>query len=137
MYFRYQNGVVALIEASEKGYTVKSQFHFTAGVKKHAPVRLSGVDVGEVRAINLLYGDETLIEVVMRLNEGVKLRTDATAYVTTLGLMGEKYIELKPGTSAAPWAQEGSKLTAARKKRGAWNTSQNAARSTWKGLAES
>lgn len=91
----------------KKGYTVHSQFRFTAGVKKHAPVRLSGVDVGEVKDIRLHYGDETLIELVFWLNEGVKLRTDSKAYVTTLGLMGEKYVEIKAGTAAAPYAKEG------------------------------
>lgn len=91
----------------KKGYTVHSQFHFTAGVKKHAPVRLSGVDVGEVKDIRLHYGDDTLIELVFWLNEGVKLRTDSKAYVTTLGLMGEKYVEIKAGTAGAPYAKEG------------------------------
>lgn len=91
----------------KKGYTVRSEFHFTAGVKKHAPVRLSGVDVGEVRDIRLHYGDDTLIEMVFWLNEGVKIRLDSKAYVTTLGLMGEKYVEIKAGTAAAAYAKEG------------------------------
>src|SRR3989338_1080886 len=91
----------------KKGYTVRSEFHFTAGVKKHAPVRLSGVDVGEVRDIRLHYGDDTLIEMVFWLNEGVKIRLDSKAYETTLGLMGEKYVEIKAGTAAAAYAKEG------------------------------
>lgn len=91
----------------QNGYTVKSQFHFTAGVKKHAPVRLSGVDVGEVKDIKLIYGNETLIELDIWLQEGVKLRADSKAYVTTLGLMGEKYIEIKAGTAASPYAKDG------------------------------
>jgi phospholipid/cholesterol/gamma-HCH transport system substrate-binding protein len=91
----------------QKGYTVKSHLHYTAGVKKHAPVRLSGVDVGEVRQINVLYGDETIVELVLWLEDGVKIRLDSTAYVTTLGLMGEKYIEIKAGTQTADYAKEG------------------------------
>ena len=91
----------------QHGYTVKSQFHYTAGVKKHAPVRLSGVDVGEVRDINLIYGDETLIELILWMEDGVKLRGDSKAYVTTLGLMGEKYVEIKAGTAAASYAKPG------------------------------
>lgn len=91
----------------KKGYTLRSRFHYTAGVKKHAPVRLSGVDVGEVKDIVLSYGEETLIEAVLRIDEGVKIRKDSKVYVTTLGLMGEKYIEIKAGTSAAQYAEEG------------------------------
>lgn len=91
----------------QHGYTVQSRFHFTGGVKKHAPVRLSGVDVGEVKDIRLVYGDETLIELDLWLEDGVKVRKNAKAYVTTLGLMGEKYIEIKAGTAAADYAKMG------------------------------
>ncbi len=91
----------------QHGYTVKCQLHYTAGVKKHAPVRLSGVDVGEVQDIRILYDDQTTIELILWLREGVKLRLDSKAYVTTLGLMGEKYIEIKAGTTAAQYAKPG------------------------------
>ncbi len=91
----------------QKGYTVKSRFHFTAGVKRYAPVRLSGVDVGEVKDIRLIYGDETLIELDLWLQDGVKVRLDSKATVTTLGLMGEKYIEVLAGTKDAIYAKDG------------------------------
>ncbi len=91
----------------KKGYTVKCQLHYSAGVKKHAPVRLSGVDVGEVKDIHILYGDQTIIELILWFREGVKLRLDSKAYVTTLGLMGEKYIEIKAGTASTEYAKEG------------------------------
>jgi len=93
------------------GYSLKSRFHFTGGVKRHAPVRLCGVDVGEVRDIQLIYGDETLIELDLWLNEGVKVRKDAVAYVTTLGLMGEKYIEIKSGTNTVDYASADELIT--------------------------
>ena len=94
----------------QHGYLVKSQFHYTAGVKKHAPVRLSGVDVGEVKDIEVHYGDETLIDLELWIQDGVKLRTDSKAYVTTLGLMGEKYVEVKAGTAQAPYAKAGDRI---------------------------
>lgn len=94
----------------QKGYTLKAKLHYTAGVKKHAPVRLSGVDVGEVKEINILYGDETIIELVLWLQDGVKIKADSKAYVTTLGLMGEKYIEIKVGTGAAGYVKDGDAI---------------------------
>ena len=94
----------------QKGYTLKSVLHYSAGVKKHAPVCLSGVDIGEVKDIRILYGDNTLIELVLWLQDGVKLRLDSKAYVTTLGLMGEKYIEIKAGTAAAKYAKDGDTI---------------------------
>ncbi len=91
----------------EKGYILKTQFHYTAGVKRHAPVRLSGVDVGEVKDIRLIYGQDTVIELDLWIRDGVRVRTDSKAYVTTLGMMGEKYIELKDGTAGAAYAKPG------------------------------
>ena len=85
----------------QEGYIVKCKLHYSAGVKKHAPVRLSGVDVGEVRAIHILDDAETQVELDLWIQEGIKIYKDSTAYVTTLGLMGEKYIEIKAGTAAA------------------------------------
>jgi phospholipid/cholesterol/gamma-HCH transport system substrate-binding protein len=86
---------------------IKSHFHFTGGVKKNSPVRLSGVDVGEVKDIRVIYGDDTVVEVDLWLEDGTKVRRDSRAYVTTLGMMGEKYIEIKAGTSAAEYATAG------------------------------
>ena len=90
----------------KKGYMLHSRFHFTGGVKTNAPVRLSGVDVGEVRAIRLANdATETYAEVDLWFEDDVKIRKDSKATVSTLGLMGEKYVEIRVGTSpdfAAP-----------------------------------
>ena len=91
----------------QKGYSLRARLHYTAGVKKHAPVRLSGVDVGAVKDIRILYGDETVVELVLWLQDGVKIKLDSKAYVTTLGLMGEKYIEIKIGSASAGIAKDG------------------------------
>lgn len=89
----------------EKGYSIKTRLHFLDGVKVHAPVRLSGVDVGEVKNIEILYGDDTEVELDLWLRDGVRVRKDSMALVSTLGLMGEKFIEIKNGTSGAGYAE--------------------------------
>jgi phospholipid/cholesterol/gamma-HCH transport system substrate-binding protein len=90
----------------QKGSIIKTRFHFAAGVKSHSPVRLSGVDVGEVKGIRIIDGDETLVELDLWFRDGVRVRSDSKAFITTLGLMGEKYIEVKAG-SAQTYAAEG------------------------------
>ena len=99
----YKTGDISI---GKKGYTVQTHVSFAAGVKKFAPVRLSGVEVGEVKDLRLLYdANSTVVEATLWLQDGVKLRKDSTAIVSTLGLMGEKYIEIKAGTAvefAAP-----------------------------------
>lgn len=90
----------------KKGYMIRTQFHFAAGVKKSSPVCLSGVNVGEVKNIRLLYdNNDTVAEVTLWLEEGTQIRKDSVANVATLGFMGEKYIEIRSGSSqelAAP-----------------------------------
>lgn len=84
----------------KKGYLLRTRFHFTGGVKTNAPVRLSGVDVGEVKGIRLLDdASETLAEVDLWLENGTKVRKDSKVTISTLGLMGEKYVELRVGES--------------------------------------
>ncbi|MCG3175784.1 MAG: hypothetical protein MOGMAGMI_00717 [Candidatus Omnitrophica bacterium] len=88
----------------QEGYLLRTRFMYSAGVKKHAPVRLSGVDVGEVKDIRIIYGDQTLVELDLWFEEGVKVRKDSKANVSTLGMMGEKYIEIRVGTPQAEYA---------------------------------
>ncbi len=80
-------------------------FPDTGGLRVGSPVKLSGVQVGSVRAI-LLPTDpgSTGIEVRLRIQStyAPRVRADSTATIRYLQLVsGEKYIEVKPGTEPA------------------------------------
>ncbi|MBM3255516.1 MAG: MCE family protein [Candidatus Omnitrophica bacterium] len=81
------------------GRLVKFNFNFINGVKIGAPVRFAGMDVGQVKRINLIFLPEgkTKIEIVGWVEDRVKIPVDSTVWVNTLGLLGEKYIEIMPG----------------------------------------
>ncbi len=83
------------------GYEVNFVFNFVNGVKLGAPVRFAGVDVGEVKAINFLLDpqEETKpkVQIVGWVKKEVRIPLDSTVWVNTLGLLGEKYIEIMPG----------------------------------------
>ncbi len=95
---------------TKKGYRVGVLFNFAGGIAKNAPVRLLGVEVGKVEGIDLQYADETEVLLTLWIDQATKLRMDAKAYVSALGLMGEKYIELNPGSSKVPLLQPGSTI---------------------------
>jgi phospholipid/cholesterol/gamma-HCH transport system substrate-binding protein len=81
-------------------YEVNFIFNFANGVKIGAPVRFSGVDVGEVRELNFITTpDESKpkVQIVCSINKDVKVPIDSSIWVNTLGLLGEKYIEIMPG----------------------------------------
>ncbi len=82
------------------GYKVNFMFNFINGVKKGAPVRFAGVDVGQVQSIKFLYDDKNLrtkIRITCWVDKKVKVPMDSMVWVNTLGLLGEKYVEIMPG----------------------------------------
>ncbi|MFA5092859.1 MAG: MlaD family protein [Candidatus Omnitrophota bacterium] len=91
------------------GYYIDVNFNFVNGVKVGAPVRFAGVDVGEVKKIKLSYIPETNrsnICLVVWVRDVIKIPVDSSVWVNTLGLLGEKYVEIIPGKDYANSLQD-------------------------------
>ncbi|MDD5236860.1 MAG: MlaD family protein [Candidatus Omnitrophica bacterium] len=86
-------------------YNVKVVFGFVDGVKVGSPVRFAGLDVGEVKNVDIINpssSDEvSRVQVIVRLKGHVRIPKDSLVLVNTLGLLGEKYIEIMPGKNYA------------------------------------
>jgi phospholipid/cholesterol/gamma-HCH transport system substrate-binding protein len=88
------------IHIFETGYTVKLTFGFANGVEVAAPVRLAGVRVGEVKALEVVFDEElgkTRVELLAWIQKGTRIPKDSYAHINNLGLLGEKYVEITPG----------------------------------------
>lgn len=85
------------------GYTVRFIFDTVSGIDTGSPVRLAGVTVGHVKEINVVRNSqgETQAQVRAWIDAGVFIAEDAEPRVSALGILGEKYIEILPGSSAA------------------------------------
>ena len=105
--FLYKTGS---FDFKKEGYEISVLFNVVSGVQKNAPVRLAGVEIGQVKDIKLSYADGTKVAVTLWLEERAKLRKDSKAYITALGLMGEKYIEVSPGSADAPYLEPGEAI---------------------------
>ena len=93
----------------KKGYNLKVQFNYVSGIKKGAPVQLTGVEVGEVKDVQIDYTDEgTRVYLSAWLDRSAKVRENSKGYIATMGLMGEKYLELTSGSKDSPFLKEGS-----------------------------
>jgi len=81
------------------GYRVNVNFGFANGIKVGAPVRIAGVDKGEVKEIILDHdeNDDPLITIIAWIDGDANIPSDSRAWVNTLGLLGEKYLEIIPG----------------------------------------
>jgi phospholipid/cholesterol/gamma-HCH transport system substrate-binding protein len=106
--FLYKTGS---FDFKKEGYEVKVLFNVVSGVQKNAPVRLAGVEIGQVKDIELSYVEgATKVAVTLWLDEKAKLKKDSRAFITALGLMGEKYIEVSPGSKDAQYLQPGGAI---------------------------
>jgi phospholipid/cholesterol/gamma-HCH transport system substrate-binding protein len=76
------------------GKTLSVQFQDVAGLKDRSDVRMAGVLVGKVSRIRLV-GGKALVD--LELTSDVALRGGASASIQSLGMLGDKYIELIPG----------------------------------------
>ena len=95
---------------NRQGYNISVLFNFANGIEKNAPVMLAGVEVGKVEGISIQYGDETKVALELWVDSGAKLREDSEVYISTLGLMGEKYIEITPGSRGAAFLEAGNTI---------------------------
>jgi phospholipid/cholesterol/gamma-HCH transport system substrate-binding protein len=96
------------------GYRINIIFNFVNGVKLGAPVRFAGVDVGEVKKIDLQFKsaeNHTRVCLEVWIRDIVRVPADSTVWVNTLGLLGEKYVEIIPGKDYAHVLKENESLT--------------------------
>lgn len=85
---------------------VKAVFDDVAGLDDESAVRIAGVRKGHVTDIKVL--PDGRAQVTLKVDDDVPLHANATAKVANLGLLGEKYIELDPGTPSAAQLPEGT-----------------------------
>ena len=87
----------------EAGYRVYVLFDSAAGVVRNSPVRIAGVHVGTVEKISLERGKA---KVALRIPPDVQLYEDAKGYLRSEGLLGERYVDIFPGSEEKPRLRE-------------------------------
>ena len=77
-------------------YQVHGWFGNVGQLKAGAPVRVAGVNVGQVVAI-AMDTERYEAKVSMRIGKDFSLPLDTSAAIYTSGLLGEQYVGLEPG----------------------------------------
>ena len=93
------------------GYRFETSFAEATQLAQEADVRISGVNVGRVKKIDL--GDGRTNATIELQDEYAPLPQDSRAILRQKTLLGETYVELTPGTKTAPDIPEGGTLEAA------------------------
>lgn len=92
-------------------YRLRSYFPEVAGISNGAPVRLDGVEIGNVLSIRMAppLGNKPVekahnIEVTLRLDKRYQqyIMTDSSATLVTEGLLGNRYVSITRGITGAP-----------------------------------
>ncbi len=95
--------------------TLRAYFDNASGLRKGAPVRLSGVDIGNVKDIQIVPSKEpTPVEVIMTVSAKHQdgLRKDSLAELATAGVLGETYIDIDSSQAKGAEVQDGDTLPA-------------------------
>lgn len=107
--FLYLSIHIGDIKLNRNEYSLYSAyFDETGGIESKSPVKMAGVSVGWVDAINLLPGGKA--EIKMRVKSMHKLGKNAFVRISQEGLIGTKTIEIDPGDSSSGYLAPGSTL---------------------------
>jgi phospholipid/cholesterol/gamma-HCH transport system substrate-binding protein len=90
----------------------KAYFDNAGGLRVGAPVRLHGVDIGNVSGIRVVASrKQTPVEVTMKVNTKYDdLRKDSTAALSTAGVLGETFVDIDSSRATGAMAQNGDTL---------------------------
>jgi phospholipid/cholesterol/gamma-HCH transport system substrate-binding protein len=109
---------VAIFFIGGRGAVFGGRFHVTtylpaaSGLKEGAPVWLAGVEVGKVDNVAISQSSDPSQAVEIRMSLGrdytKEIRTDTEARLGSIGLLGDKYIELSRGLKGTPVGENGT-----------------------------
>jgi len=108
LYMSYQIGSFRFDRV--KYNTFYAYFNDISGLNKKSDVKIAGVKVGWIDAIDLV-SDGHQVKATLMIGKEYQLYTDAYAMVRQEGLLGGKYLEIVPGDPALPLLPAGSMLT--------------------------
>jgi phospholipid/cholesterol/gamma-HCH transport system substrate-binding protein len=104
--FELAGGVVSF----GRGVRVVARFDSVMELQKGSPVKLGGVQIGEVKHIAITNNQ---VAVTLKLRKIAEVKTDSKASVRFAGLLGQNYVSLSFGSPGAPQVTDGTELEAA------------------------
>jgi phospholipid/cholesterol/gamma-HCH transport system substrate-binding protein len=95
-------------------YALTAAFENAGGLLSGASVRVAGVNAGTVRHIQIIRDASGVAAVKVDLNLGKAfqrvVREDSVATIRTLGILGDKYIEISLGSESAAELPDGASI---------------------------
>lgn len=103
-------GVKGAFGAFDGGYELVGRFDAAGqGLLAGSDVKVRGVSIGEVRSIRLARGEAV---VTLRIKDGERVPTSASAVIRPKTLFGEKFVDVDPGAAeeTGPFLKDGQEI---------------------------
>jgi phospholipid/cholesterol/gamma-HCH transport system substrate-binding protein len=105
--FAYYLGVLNPFSDTNK---VQLGYNFAGGIEVGSKVRVMGIEVGKVTSIDFVpglkmpNGEEVKLEITATISKKAwsSVRQDSKFFINLAGVIGEKYLEVSPGSLASP-----------------------------------
>jgi phospholipid/cholesterol/gamma-HCH transport system substrate-binding protein len=108
--------VLGALQIFSNAYELNVAYNFAGGIEVGSPVRVMGIKVGKVRAVEFRpefkmpeTGEEVKLIVTISVDKKAwaTLRSDSQYFINLAGVIGEKFLEITPGTSAGAELKSG------------------------------
>jgi len=89
-----------------------ADFSDISGLPRGAQVRVAGIEAGEVKGIEIPASPASKFRLKLQVKANARgmIRTDSLVSIRTEGIVGDKYLFIREGTSSAPEAPDGATL---------------------------
>jgi phospholipid/cholesterol/gamma-HCH transport system substrate-binding protein len=113
--FAYYLGILNPFSNSN---TLKVMYNYAGGLDEGSPVRLMGIKVGKVTKIEFdtnqksSSGEEVKLKVLIEIEKRAwsGIRHDSKFFINLAGVIGEKFLEISPGSLAEPEFKSGDSV---------------------------
>ncbi|MCX7793773.1 MAG: MCE family protein [Thermodesulfovibrionales bacterium] len=78
----------------KREYTLYVYFRNIGNLDDKSQVRIAGVTVGKINKIEL---SDNMAKITIGIHEGIKIPADSVATIRSTGLLGDRYLEIRPG----------------------------------------
>ncbi len=111
--------LVGLISPFSDAYDLNIMYNYAGGIEQGSPVRVMGIKVGKVKSISFdpeFKMPRTNEEVKLRIQVSIEkkawktVRKDSKFFINLAGVIGEKFLEISPGTIEQPEFNSGDSV---------------------------
>lgn len=98
--------LMGFISPFSNTYEVNVMYNYAGGIETGSPVRVMGIKVGKVKTIDFMpeykmnNGEETKLRIVITIDKKAwtSVRKDSKYFINLAGVIGEKFLEISPGS---------------------------------------